>query len=192
MYSWRTCNCLFGVAGLCWWCQLLFLDCACLLPAAFLASHCLICYCVSFVTCHLSLGKEQNTVACSPSTLRVFAMLMFGYMPRGPNVTTSLCIVSDAKQGQSCFCMSLQRRCLSQTVRAAHSTQERPASNHFPVVDYKETRWLGMRKQSGTRAGNHERHTRTISTSPPTQANNAARAANGNPQPGRCTCMESR
>ena len=26
---------------------------------------------------------------------------------------------------------------------------------------YKETRWLGIRKQAGNRAGNHQRHTRT-------------------------------
>ena len=37
-----------------------------------------------------------------------------------------------------------------------------------------------MRRQSETRAGNHRRHTRTINASPPTQANNAARAANSN------------
>ena len=42
-------------------------------------------------------------------------------------------------------------------------------------VCYKETRWLGMHKQSGITAGNHRRHTRTISASPATQANNAAR-----------------
>ena len=36
-----------------------------------------------------------------------------------------------------------------------------------------------MRKQSGTRAGNDQRHTHTINFSPQTQANNAARATNG-------------
>ena len=36
-------------------------------------------------------------------------------------------------------------------------------------VCYKETRWLGMHKQAGTRAGNHHRHTLTINVSPPTQ-----------------------
>ena len=46
---------------------------------------------------------------------------------------------------------------------------------------YKETRWLSMHKQAGTRAGNHHRHTRTINVSPPTQAKNATRATNGNP-----------
>ena len=45
---------------------------------------------------------------------------------------------------------------------------------------YKETQWLGMHKRAGTRAGNHQRHTRTINVSPPTQANNATRATNGN------------
>ena len=45
---------------------------------------------------------------------------------------------------------------------------------------YQETRWLGMRRQSESRAGNHRRHTRTPNASPPTQANNAARAANSN------------
>ena len=39
--------------------------------------------------------------------------------------------------------------------------------------------WLGMRQQSGTRAGTHQRHTRTINVSPTTQANCAARAING-------------
>ena len=50
-----------------------------------------------------------------------------------------------------------------------------------PSWCYRETQWLGMHKQAGTRAGNHERHTRTINVSPPTQANNATRATNGNP-----------
>ena len=27
------------------------------------------------------------------------------------------------------------------------------------ILCYKDTRWLGMRKQAGTRAGNHQRHT---------------------------------
>ena len=38
-----------------------------------------------------------------------------------------------------------------------------------------------MLQQSGTIAGNRQRHTRTINASPPTQANHAARPANGNP-----------
>ena len=52
-----------------------------------------------------------------------------------------------------------------------------PASS----MSYKETRWLGMHKQAGTRAGNHLRHTRTINFSPPMQANNSARATKGSP-----------
>ena len=40
---------------------------------------------------------------------------------------------------------------------------------------------MGMHKQAGTRAGNHQRHTHTTNASPPTQANNATRATNGNP-----------
>ena len=50
-------------------------------------------------------------------------------------------------------------------------------SCHHVKVCYKETRWVGMRKQ----AGNHQRHTRTINASPRTQANNAAQATNSNP-----------
>ena len=42
-------------------------------------------------------------------------------------------------------------------------------------------RWLGMHRQSETRAGNHRRHTRTRNASLPTQANNAERAANSKP-----------
>ena len=38
-----------------------------------------------------------------------------------------------------------------------------------------------MHKQSGTRAGSHQRHTRKINISPPMRANNATRAANGDP-----------
>ena len=45
----------------------------------------------------------------------------------------------------------------------------------------KETRYFGRHKQAGTRAGNYQRHTFTINVSPPTQANNATRATNGNP-----------
>ena len=39
----------------------------------------------------------------------------------------------------------------------------------------------GMHKQAESRAGNNQRNTRTTNFSPPTQANNAARAINGNP-----------
>ena len=49
------------------------------------------------------------------------------------------------------------------------------------IVRYKETRWLGMHKQSGTRAGNHRRHTRIRNTIPQTQVNNAARAPKSKP-----------
>ena len=45
---------------------------------------------------------------------------------------------------------------------------------------YKETRWLGRHKQSITRAGSHQRHTRTINASTSTQAKNPTRATNGN------------
>ena len=38
-----------------------------------------------------------------------------------------------------------------------------------------------MHRQSETRAGNHQRHTRTRNVSLPTQANNVARATNGTP-----------
>ena len=53
--------------------------------------------------------------------------------------------------------------------------------HHKPGVCYKETRWVGMCKQAGTKAINHQRHTRTINVSPPMQANNATRAINCNP-----------
>ena len=38
-----------------------------------------------------------------------------------------------------------------------------------------------MHKQAGTRAGKHQTHTRTINVSPPTEANNAARATISKP-----------
>ena len=41
--------------------------------------------------------------------------------------------------------------------------------NHFSTCHancYRETRWLGMHKQAGPRAGNHQRHIRTINASP--------------------------
>ena len=40
---------------------------------------------------------------------------------------------------------------------------------------YKETQWLGMHRQSETRAGNHRRRTRTRNACLPTQVNNTAR-----------------
>ena len=44
-----------------------------------------------------------------------------------------------------------------------------------------QTQWLEIHKQAGTRAGNHQRHTRTTDVSPPTQAHNATRATNVTP-----------
>ena len=52
--------------------------------------------------------------------------------------------------------------------------------NRVVDVCYKETRWLGMHRQSKTDAGNRERHTRISNASPPTQANNTVRATNSN------------
>ena len=49
------------------------------------------------------------------------------------------------------------------------------------VCCYKETRWLGMDRQSETRAGKHRRHTRTRNASLPTQANHTARGARKQP-----------
>ena len=46
---------------------------------------------------------------------------------------------------------------------------------------YKDTPWLGMYRQSETRAGNHRGHTCTRNISPPTQANNTARGARKQP-----------
>ena len=43
---------------------------------------------------------------------------------------------------------------------------------------HKETRWLGMHRQSEIEAETYRRHTRIRTASSPTQANNAARAAN--------------
>ena len=44
-------------------------------------------------------------------------------------------------------------------------------------VCYKETRWLGMYRQSESRAANYRRHIRTRNASLPTQANHTARGA---------------
>ena len=56
---------------------------------------------------------------------------------------------------------------------------------------YKDTRWLGMHKQTGTRAGNHQRHTHTRRTSAhqrrPTTVHETQTAI---PRLYRCTCME--
>ena len=59
----------------------------------------------------------------------------------------------------------------------------------FIVMCYKETRWLGMHKQAGTRTGNHQRltqqtpaHQRRLTT-----LNEPQTAI---PQPGRCTGIQ--
>ena len=59
----------------------------------------------------------------------------------------------------------------------------RHRKSHFEEVSvcYKETQWLGMYRQSETRAGNHRRHTRTRNASLPTQANNTARGGRKQP-----------
>ena len=67
-------------------------------------------------------------------------------------------------------------------MRGTRATPHAPPSRacSTSTVCYKETRWIGMHKQAGTRAGNQRTHTRTINISPPTQANNATQATNGN------------
>ena len=49
------------------------------------------------------------------------------------------------------------------------------------ILCHKETQWLGMYRQSETRAGKHRRHTRTRKASLPTQAKNTARGARKQP-----------
>ena len=65
-----------------------------------------------------------------------------------------------------------------------HKEEEEKNNKYLfvPFLCYKEMLWLGMHKQAGSRAGNHQRH--TTNASPPTQADNATRAKNGNPPTG--------
>ena len=48
--------------------------------------------------------KPVYSCPCAIELLQL-SLDFFGYMPRGPNVATSLCIVSNAKQDLSYFCM---------------------------------------------------------------------------------------
>ena len=54
------------------------------------------------------------------------------------------------------------------------------------IVSYKVTQWLGMYRQSETRAGQHRRHTHTRHASLPTQANEVQ----GSNPPTRALCMQ--
>ena len=50
-----------------------------------------------------------------------------------------------------------------------------------PISCYKETQQQGTHRESETRAGNHQKHTRTRNISLPTQANHTARGARKQP-----------